>query len=122
MAGRGRPGVEPLVEQRELFVGLIAAGVSNSATCHQVGVNRTSGTRWRYGRNVPSAGGAVLHYPPVLRPPTTVLSARFLSEQEWVTIVDLHRAGLSSRAIAEQLPASSTTGPARPSAGTAPPP
>jgi hypothetical protein len=40
VVGRGRSGVEPLVEQRELFVSLIAAGVSNSAACRQVGVNR----------------------------------------------------------------------------------
>ena len=56
MVGRGRPGVEPLVEQRELFVSLIAAGVSNSAACRQVGVNRKTGTRWRYRRSIPSAG------------------------------------------------------------------
>lgn len=109
MAGRGRPGGEPLVEQRELFVSLIAAGVSNSAACRQVGVNRKTGTRWRYGRSIPAAGGGLLHYPPVLNPATTTISSRYLSAEERVTIADLHRAGHSSRAIAEQVRRSPST-------------
>ena len=101
--------MEPLVEQRELFVSLIAAGLSNSAACRQVGVNRKTGTRWRYGRSIPSAGGGLLHYPPVLSPHATKISSRYLSEDERVTIADLHRAGLSSRAIAEQVRRSPST-------------
>lgn len=103
MVGRGRPGVEPLIEQRELFVSLIAAGVSNSAACRQVGVNRKTGTRWRYGRSIPSAGGGLLHYPSVIKPNASLVSSRYLSHDERVAIADLHRAGLSSRAIAEQV-------------------
>ena len=109
MAGRGRPGVEPLVEQRELFVSLITAGVSNSAACRQVGVNRKTGTRWRYGRSVPGVGGGTLHYPSVLSPPSSTISSRYLSEDERVTIADLHRTGPSSRAIAEQVRRSPST-------------
>jgi len=101
MVGRGRPGVEPLVEQRELFVSLITAGVSNSAAYRQVGVNRKTGTRWRYGRSIPGVGGGTLHYPSVLSPRSSTISSRYLFEDERVTIADLHRTGLSSRAIAE---------------------
>lgn len=56
MAGRGRPGPEPMSEQRERFVGLVAAGMSNSAACREVGINRRTGTRWRYGRSIPGGG------------------------------------------------------------------
>ena len=109
MVGRGRPGVEPLIDQRELFISLIAAGVSNSAACRQVGVNRKTGTRWRYGRSIPAAGGGLLHYPPVIKPSISLLSPRYLSHDERVAIADLHRAGLSSRAIAEQVGRSPST-------------
>lgn len=109
MVGRGRPGVEPLVEERELFVSLIAAGVSNSAACRQVGVNRKTGTRWRYGRSIPRAGGGLLHYPSVIKASTLIVSPRYLSHDERVVIADLHRAGLSSRAIAAQVRRSPST-------------
>ena len=98
-----------MVEQRELFVSLIAVGVSNSAACRQVGVNRRTGTRWRYGRSIPAADGGLLHYPPVLNPATTPINPRYLSSDERVTLADLHRAGHSSRAIAEQVRRSPST-------------
>lgn len=98
-----------MIEQRELFISLIAAGVSNSAACRQVGVNRKTGTRWRYGRSIPSAGGGLLHYPPVITPSTSIVSPRYLSHDERVVIADLHRAGLSSRAIAEEVGRSPST-------------
>ncbi len=109
MAGRGLPGVEPLAEERELFVSLIASGVSNSAACRTVGVNRRTGTRWRYGRSIPSAGGGLLHYPPVIMSRTAVVSPRYLSEDERIVIADLHGDGLTSRAIAEQVRRSPST-------------
>jgi len=109
MAGRGLPGVERLAEERELFVSLIASGVSNSAACRTVGVNRRTGTRWRYGRSIPSAGGGLLHYPPVIMSRTAVVSPRYLSEDERIVIADLHGDGLTSRAIAEQVRRSPST-------------
>ncbi|WP_380164824.1 IS30 family transposase [Jannaschia sp. R86511] len=113
MAGKGRPGVEPLVEKRELFIRLITAGASNSAACRAVGVNRRTGTRWRYGRSVPDAAGGLLHYPPVLSSrgaaASAVISARYLSEADRIVIGDLHRAGWSSRAIAVQVRRSPST-------------
>ena len=52
-AGRGRLGVEPLVEQREVFASLIAAGV-NSAACRQVAVNRKTGTHHAATTDLPA--------------------------------------------------------------------
>jgi IS30 family transposase len=49
MAG-GRPGPTPQTAKREQFARLIAQGVSSSQACRTVGVNRKTGTRWRYGR------------------------------------------------------------------------
>ncbi len=40
--------------------------MSNSSACRTVAVNRRTGTRWRYGHSIPSVGGGLLHYPPVI--------------------------------------------------------
>jgi len=105
----GRPGVA-LTEVRQAFERLIAQGVSNSEACRVVGINRRTGTRWRYGRDIPATGGRTLHYPPVIttrqRRPT---SARFLSEEERITISDLRRTGATVRAIAAELGRSPST-------------
>ena len=45
MSGVDGRGPEPLTEQRERYVRLIADGVSNSEACRLVGVNRKTGTR-----------------------------------------------------------------------------
>jgi hypothetical protein len=47
----GRPGVA-LTELRQVFERLVARGVSNSEACRVVGINRRTGTRWRYGRAI----------------------------------------------------------------------
>ena len=39
-------------EKQQLFVRLIAQGISNSEACRIVGIDRKTGTRWRYGRTV----------------------------------------------------------------------
>ena len=87
----GRPGPVPLTGQRQEFARLIARGVSNSGACRMVGVNRRTGTRWRYGRTVTSSSGAELHYQPVTTTTTAFLSARFLSEDERIMIGDRGR-------------------------------
>jgi len=84
----GRPGREPLMVQRQEFTRLITRGVSNSGACRMVGVNRRTGTRWRYGRTVTSSSGAELHDQPVTTTTKPGLSARFLSEDERVMIGD----------------------------------
>ena len=99
----GRPGPEPLKAQRQEFTRLITRGVSNSEACRAVGVNRRTGTRWRYGRTVTSSSGAELHYQPVTTTTKPGLSARFLSEDERIMIGDRVRAGSSLRAIGREL-------------------
>jgi len=92
-----------LMAQRREFAGSIAKGVSNSEACRLVGVNRRTGTRWRYGRTVTYSSGDELHYPPMATSRTTCLSGRFLSEDERVLIADRVRAGASLRAIGREL-------------------
>jgi IS30 family transposase len=95
----GRPGV-PLTEVRRAFEQLIARGASSSEACREVGINRRTGTRWRYGRDIPASGGRTLHYPPVIANGTAPISATFLSEDERTAISDLRRSGATVRAIA----------------------
>ncbi len=56
------PGVA-LTEKRARFVALIRQGVSNSEACRLVGVNRKTGTRWRYGRTIRNTVGEPVPYP-----------------------------------------------------------
>src|ERR1035437_11188550 len=56
-------------------------GVSNAAASRIVGVNRTTGHRWRYGRSITIRAGEIRTYPAITRPAHRV-SARFLSEAE----------------------------------------
>ena len=58
------PGPAPQVEKREEFVQLIARGVPNAEACRIVGINRRTGTRWRFGRTITGSGGKSLHYAP----------------------------------------------------------
>jgi transposase, IS30 family len=96
-------------EKQQRFVRLIAQGVSNSEACRLVGINRKTGTRWRYGRSIVSSGGDVLHYPPVTITPEKPRSARYLNEHERVLIADGVAAGRTVRAIAGELGRSPST-------------
>ncbi len=88
-----------MTEIRRAFERLIAQGVSNSEACRVAGINRRTGTWWRYGRYMPATGGRTLHYPPVITTKrTTPISARYLSEDERIMISDLRRAGATVRA------------------------
>lgn len=89
-----------MTEVRRAFARLIAQGVSNSEACQAVGINRRTRTRWRYGRDIPVSGGRTLRYPPVINSVSVSVSARYLSEDERVTIGDLRRTGATVRAIA----------------------
>ena len=91
------------VEKQEQFVRLIAAGVSNAQACRMVGINRRTGTRWRYGRTIRNTAGEPVHYPPVCTSTPKPRHPRYLSEAERVLIADLRREGLSMRAVAAQL-------------------
>ena len=50
-------------EKQQRYVRLIAQGISNTEACRIVGINRKTGTRWRYGRTVLNSAGEALHYP-----------------------------------------------------------
>ncbi|HZA86867.1 MAG TPA: IS30 family transposase [Acidimicrobiales bacterium] len=107
--GPGRPGVAPQTAKREWFARLIARGVSNAEACRIVGVNPRTGKRWRHGRTIASSSGRRLHYPPVVTTRKAEISARYLSEDERVTIADLHRRGHTVRSIAAELGRSPST-------------
>jgi IS30 family transposase len=100
---RGRPGPAPQTSKREQFGRLIARGVPNAEACRLVGVNRRTGTRWRFGREITSSSGEKLHYPAVINSRKRVISPRYLSEDERVRIADLDRAGRGVRVIAVEL-------------------
>ena len=66
--GRRRRPSRGLSEKQQRFVRLIAQGVSNAEACRRVGINRRTGTRWRFGRTVRNTAGEVVQYPPVRVP------------------------------------------------------
>ena len=55
-----------------------------------MGVNRRTGTRWRYGRTILNRAGTAVHYPAVILVPEPDADAggRYLSERERITIAD----------------------------------
>jgi IS30 family transposase len=100
-----------LSEQQDKFTRLIAQGVSNSEACRLVGINRRTGTRWRFGRTILNTAGEAVHYPPV---PTASLRRRarhprYLSLAERTVFADLRRAGATVRAIAAETGRSPST-------------
>jgi len=98
-----------LVEKQEWFVRLIAQGVSNSEACRIVGINRRTGTRWRYGRTILNTAGEPVHYPPVRLTAPKPQHPRYLPLTERTTIADLRRAGVSVRGIAQELGRAAST-------------
>jgi IS30 family transposase len=109
---RGVPGPAPLSRQRQEYARLVARGVSNAEACRIVGVNRRTGTRWRYGRTVPARDGTARQYPGMSELATTARperSERYLSEEERGQIADLLRAKKTYRAIARALGRSPST-------------
>ncbi len=87
-------------EKQQRYARLIAQGVTNSEACRLVGINRRTGTRWRYGRTVVNSAGEALHYPPVKITEARPRSRRCLSEHERIVIADLVAARTSVRGIA----------------------
>ena len=102
------PGSPPLAEKRDLYIDLMSKGVSNTAACRVVGVNRRTGTRWRRGRTVTNRAGQLLHYEPIVDS-RAAISARLLSEGERIIIADGLLAGRTIRAIAAELGRSPST-------------
>jgi IS30 family transposase len=105
---RPRPGPgKPLTAQRGLYLRLMKQGFSSAEACRQVGINIRTGKRWRFGRRM-RVGGREYIYSPIAAAPQEI-SARFLSENERLHIADLHRGGVSVRAIAMKLGRSPST-------------
>ena len=98
---RKRAGVQ--AEKQQRYLQLITEGVSNSEACRLVGINRKTGTRWRYGRSVRNSVGELLHYPPVKAKEVRPRSPRYLSEHERIRIADLLAADTTVRGIAMEL-------------------
>lgn len=82
---------------------MLAHGVSNAEACRLAGINRRTGTRWRYGRQVRNSAGVVVHYPPVKIKELGPRSPRYLSERERISIADLLSVGVTVRGIAAEL-------------------
>lgn len=106
---RGTPAGGVQAEKQQRYVQLIAKGVSNAEACRLVGINRRTGTRWRYGRVVRDSAGVRVQYPPVMIKEPRPRSPRYLSEQERIRIADLLAAGTSMRGIAAQLGRAAST-------------
>ena len=102
-----RPGSPPLGEQQTLYIELVSKGLSNSAACRAVGVNRRTGTRWRRGRTIVNGAGETRSYPPIVGQPRR--HHRYLSEAERLMIADGVGAGLTVRAIATVVGRSPST-------------
>ena len=98
-----------LVEKQEWFARLISQGVSNSEACRIVGINRRTGTRWRFGRSIRNTAGEPVHYPPVTFTAPKAEHPRYLSLAERTMIADLHRAGVSVCGIAQELGRAAST-------------
>lgn len=101
----------PLYAKRAELERLLAQGWSMSAAARQVGVNRKTAKRWRYGRPVRDRYGRTRHYPPVIAISSTprTYSPRYLSEDERFQLADLRRQGHSMRAIAMMTGRSAST-------------
>ncbi len=100
-------GVQAQKQRR--YVQLIGQGVSNSEACRLVGINRRTGTRWRFGRSVCNSAGEVLHYLPVKLAEARPRSLRYLSEQDRIRIADLLAQDVTVRGIARELGRSAST-------------
>lgn len=99
----GRPGRQPMTAKRELYVRLIRQGVSNSAACRSLGIDRKTGHWWKNGGVVVRNGVTRFVAPVVVAAAPKVESGRYLSEDERVAIADGVRAGRSARSIATAL-------------------
>jgi len=98
----GRPGVAPQTAKRNEFTGLIAEGLSIAEAARRIGIHYRTGRRWLRCRTVRMPSGTAHHYDPVIIVKAP-LSARFLSEDERLTIADLRHRGHTIRAIGAPL-------------------
>jgi IS30 family transposase len=99
-----------LTEKQDRFVRLIAQGMSNAEACRVVGINRRTGTRWRFGRTILNTVGSPVHYPPVrIAAAPRARHPRYLSLAERTVIADLRREHRTIRDIAAVIGRSPAT-------------
>ena len=90
--------------ERARYIELTRQGLNNSEICRMLGIGRKTGSKWRNGYTAKDPkSGRSYSYPPLVQTRESVVSARFLSEDERVVIGDLIKAGCSIRNIAAQL-------------------
>jgi len=97
------PGRRPQSAKRRRFMELRARGWSISAAAREVGASRTSGNNWSRGYKTYRHGVVAGFVPALDRLAVREISVRYLSQDERFEIADLHREGLSVRAIARRL-------------------
>jgi transposase, IS30 family len=108
-ARTSRPG-RGLTEKQDQFVRLIGRGVPNAEACRIVGINRRTGTRWRFGRTIRNTAGDAVHYPPVrIATAPRARHPRYLSLAERTLIADLRREHKPVRQIAAAIGRSPST-------------
>lgn len=108
--GRRRRPSRGLSDKQQRFVRLIAQGVSNAEACRRVGINRRTGTRWRFGRTVRNTAGEAVQYPPVrVLVPAKPRHPRYLSLAERTMMCDLRREKKTLRQIAQAIGRSAST-------------
>jgi hypothetical protein len=97
-------------KKQDRFARLIAQGMSNAEACRVVGINRRTGTRWRFGRTILNTAGAPVHYPPVrIAAAPRARHPRYLSLAERTVIADLRREHSTIRDIAAVIGRSPAT-------------
>lgn len=85
---RLKPSPTGMTAERASYVRLMKQGFSNAEICRTLGINRKTGMRWRHVKD--PLTGRVYLYPAAspVREPAEVISSRYLSEDERITIAD----------------------------------
>jgi len=83
---------------------LRARGWPTATAGREVGVSRTTAANWARGYKVYRGGQVVGTVAPLDALAVRMISARYLSQDERILIADLHRHGLTVRAIAGEHP------------------
>ena len=103
------PGRRPQSANRRKFMELRDRGWSISASAREVGISRTTATNWSTGYKVYRNGAVIGFVQPLDRLAVREISARYLSQDERITIADLRHAGFSMRQIATRIGRSAST-------------
>lgn len=82
---------------------LMKQRMGNSEACRIVGISRSSGTQWGHGHTVVLKPGDIKKYASISLRRPIVISHRFLSESERITIADLLHTGRSIYSIPMEL-------------------